>query len=343
MNIFIFHHLLLIILILFSFYPPVYATTDHERSPSLGASREIRGIDLSCDFLYYKAVSDSSSFVFKTTPSLDTPNTGNWGGVFVYPDWDYDFGFRTNIATPVRWGAWLLSAGWMFFKNTSDKVSVSSPEETLFNQASSPDLNISGNNFVKEANGVWSLHMHLFDLSMKSPIFINHTIHITPKMGIEGSLIRQKLICKYSDFLIQNLAYNDVTSGVSYKNNTWGVGPMLGAEVSLNMPYLFTIKFLSEFSLLFGECKAKTHYNNIPEVDTDIVSNITMLFPHTRIQVNLQKEWRFWGCCWGFIVGWETQIFSRQLNAHYYSTIVSGSTGSDLMIQGPFFRGTLRF
>ena len=174
-------------------------------------------IETSFDLLYFKAISDDSSFVFKTEKGLNTSTSGNWGGSFITPSWEYEPGFRMGLATPLRWGDWKIAAGWTFVRNESNTVSEKSNTYNLFNRLASASLISFQNSFSKHANGSWKSTINLFDLALKSAIIINKTYKITPSMGINSAVIQQELKVKFSDFLIPNPLFPSVVNKVVYE------------------------------------------------------------------------------------------------------------------------------
>jgi hypothetical protein len=61
-------------------------------------------------------------------------------------------------------------------------------------------------------------------------------------------------------------------------------------------------------------------------------------------QAGINKQWVFKrGASLEVALGWELQIWEKQLRLNYFSTFVSTPSGSDLSLYGPFFKANIGF
>lgn len=304
---------------------------------------EKKSLKISGDLLYFKAVEDSLSFIFNTTNSLDTKNTGQFGGSFVEPDWEYTTGFRLALSIPTTLVSWDLDFGWTSVSNNSNKVSKTSNSYSIYTELSQVNLGSSGDAFVNNASGKWHLNLNAFDITLASQIDMNKNLRLKPVLGVEGAIVKQKMAVSYTNFIIQS-TYANPPQRVFGKNSTWGIGPKVGLGMTVCMPV--DINFFASFSSLFGKGKAKTTYSNMlnqPNVPTSIMANLTRLFYQVQLQISVEKSWEWKKGFSSVSIGWETQSWFRQLRLNYYATIESPSPGSDLTLQGPFAKILIGF
>lgn len=309
----------------------------------MGDQTKKKSLKVSGDLLYFKAVEDSLSFIFNTTDSLDTKNTGQFGGSFVEPDWEYTTGFRLALSIPTTLVSWELDFGWTSLENNSNKVSKTSNSYSIYTELSQVNLGSSGNSFVNNASGKWHLNLNAFDITLESLIDMNKNLTLRPILGVEGAVVEQKMSVSYTNFIIQSI-YATPPQAVLGKNSTWGIGPKVGLGMSVCMP--ININFLASFSSLFGKGKAKTTYSNMlnqPDISASITANLTRLFYQVQLQISAEKSWKWNNRLFSFSIGWETQSWFRQLRLNYYATVEAPTPGSDLTLQGPFAKILIKF
>ncbi len=197
--------------------------------------------------------------------------------------------------------------------------------------------------------GKWSLKMDVIDIVCRRPFPVgDHTI-ITPIIGVKSSFIHQKVQVDY-EFL--SITYPNLSTPRSMLglNRCWGVGPQIGVDVKMLLPKETSFVVGGVFSGMFGTFRPTTKYSNLTSECGDqsgafwLKDTISRVFVVSQIQGAFSRTWQVnkTGSL-EFVLGWECQVWWRQMRLDWYSTVVYPPAGSDLYLQGPFMRAFLTF
>jgi hypothetical protein len=300
---------------------------------------------ISADFLYFKAVEDSLAYALRT-PSAWV--SGRFSGSFVEPDWDYFPAVRAALAITTA-TCWDIAAYWTYVYS-SRSTSASSDSYDLYTIMTQATPALSGNAFVNHVAGKWKLNFNVAELLLEGSICLTKNFSLQPAFGIAGAMIRQNVNVRYEDYLIVSPAVSP--QHVTGKNATWGVGPKIALGMVFFMPRDFSFDFLAGFASLLGKSDAKTKYSQFlksqalvtsPNDFLEFTEDSNRLFSMMQIQASLEKRWGCDGDGFSLMLGWETQVWFRQMRLNYFGTIDAVSTGADLTLQGPFIRASLLF
>lgn len=299
------------------------------------------------EWIYFKAIEDSLKYAQKTpqNPTL-TPISSS-----VEQKFDYTSGVRVGLEYRLPKNSWEIGANWMWYETHNDRINDSSDSFGILAVLALPVYGISQNSQVNGVKGNWSLKINSVDLDFKMPLHISKKFILTPLGGIKAGFVSQTIKVDYSDFLIlQPLANTPQT--IEGRNTMWGVGPMIGMEANFLFTKLFSIFFKGNVAGLCGQFNLKTTYSDFLGVPAE--AKLTVRDTNYRIslveqiQAGLEKKWQFGKRDRKYLeidlsVGWEVQVWTKQMRLNLFDTFVEPSNGSDLTLYGPFVKGEFRF
>ena len=307
--------------------------------------------NLSFDLLYFKTVSDSMQFTFKESEGANIALiNNNTKGRYIEPNWKYEPGFRMNFGVPTYVGNWEVDMGWTWIRNHASKSCKGSNYDFYNIQGSSIGSVNYATSYFSRTRSKWDMLLNVFEVVLKNPIQIQKSFKFCPIIGVEGAYINQKLNIKnqlpFSD--TQPGALANIVPHIDNKNDTWGVGPKVGFEVTFVMPLEFHFNFLASFASLFGQGYAKSKYS-VVNYGGDMAtggrtsSHQTRLFTQIQLQAALEKVWSFNKSSVALEAGWETQTWFRQLRLNPAPNIEIPSAGSDLTLQSSVWKDHFYF
>ena len=297
---------------------------------------------VSLDILYLQASEDSLRYAEKNVNTLVY-------GKPVEQQFSYELGFRLGVSAPLENNEWSLGAGWMHFHSTPPVVHASDASGNMFPTLTEGNLFSPGNTQLSDVRGKWSLKMDVMDIVCRRPFPVgDHTI-ISPIIGVKGAFIRQKV---QVDYKFASITYPNLSTPRSMLglNRCWGVGPEIGVDVKMLLPKEISFVVGGVFSGLCGTFHPTTKYSNLTSQCGDqpgafwLKDTISRVFVVSQLQGAFARTWQVnkTGTL-ELILGWECQIWWRQMRLDWYSTVVYPPAGSDLYLQGPFMRAFLTF
>lgn len=314
---------------------------------SLPAPPEQRGIHHKNQFvvfgdcIYFKALEDSLNYAEKIPQNATfTPTVKS-----VSQKFDYELGFRIGLA--YNFAPWEFTTAWMRYYIDPPTRHASEEDFGLLATLTTPVWGALGNSLVSSAKGSWKLHIDSIDALIRR-IFCFDNLSISVLSGIKASIIEQIVNVDYKNFQIE---FSDQVSPskVKGKSTFWGVGPTLGIELAYGSFKEFRIFFNGYFSCLMGEFNTKTLYLEFEPETTPSNSEIAIKNSETRIsiveqlQAGIEKRWRGKHTFVEIALGWEVQVWQKQMRLNYFSSFVSPPSGSDLNLYGPFLRLKIGF
>jgi hypothetical protein len=288
------------------------------------------------ELLYFEAIEDSILYADKV------PQNSTYRPVIKTfeqnPSWSP--GFRLSFDTCLSYNNWEVGTNYTFYYNHPHRVHKTSDDFSIFGVLVIPAFGINGNSFAKEVHGSWDLMMNVFDLVLKKSLWSTEGFAIKPLGGIKACIINQKMKTTYKNFRI-DFPQDTTPQKMTGKNDVWGIGMQVGAEMRYELPAQFSLFFNANFSCLWGLFNLKTVYkdmlNSPSKAKISVKDNKHRIFPSTQIQTGFSKEWEFKSNKKvGIALGWEMQIWWRQLRMNWFSTLVTPPDGSDLTLNGPF-------
>ncbi|MDP1614497.1 MAG: Lpg1974 family pore-forming outer membrane protein [Methylococcales bacterium] len=313
------------------------------------------------DALYFKPIQDNLRY--GETHSMDFIPPGH----SIDQKFSYKLGVRVGVDIPIWYDGWEIDSTYTYFHPSMPPARVVDPGQFLFMsliQSYFPLVNNSLNVQCGEVKGSWHLKMDVLELLLKRTCQISRSFFISPIMGIEASLIRQRVTVNYLNIYINNGSLVP-SSGpiinpqkVIGANETWGVGPELGTELRFVMPKEVNLFFRGSFSCMFGKMESTTKYTDrlgstgaFPNIVTVPVSGSSILkdnavqtFSMMQLQASLSKVFGIGKhSSLEVLVGWETQFWWNLNRIEWYSSLTLPSGGADLSLQGPFGRVEYKF
>lgn len=294
--------------------------------------------NLVVDYLYFRAIEDTLKYG-ETNFNLSAPTHA------IEQDFNYNSGVRATVNIPT-YDRWLLSGSYTYFRAHPSKVTASDPAGNIFANLVVPTYFSPVNQQVTNLSGEWTIRMQVFDILFKKGIVIGKSLQVEPFFGLQGCSIKQQVDVDYIYSKPRaSLAPPQKVKGISRVS---GIGPELGTEVKLLFPCQISFFARGGFSCLLGSFKMHTDYGNL--LNCPVSRKISLhdhklrIFSVAQLQVALSKWW-----CTSrnseleLTVGWETQVWWRQMRMNWFSTLASPPDGSDLTLHGPFVRLSLGF
>ncbi|WP_215217048.1 Lpg1974 family pore-forming outer membrane protein [Candidatus Rhabdochlamydia sp. W815] len=292
------------------------------------------------DYLLFRAIEDTLKYG-ETNFRLIPPPSHD-----IEQDFSYNPGIRVTLNIPT-YDYWLLSGSCTYFRADPSRVTSDDPTGNIFANLVAPTYFSPVNQQVSHLSGKWELKMQIFDVLFKKGLMIGKSFIIEPFFGVQGCTIKQKVDVHYTFFKPRtSLRPPQSVKGISRVS---GVGPELGAEFRMVFPYRISLFARGGFSCLLGSFKGHTDYGDLlgcssSSTQISLKDHKLRLFSSMLLQIALSKWW-----CTSrsseleLTLGWETQIWSRQMRMNWFSTLASPSEGSDLTLHGPFVRFSLSF
>ncbi len=318
--------------------------------PHKEAPRELEPLDslrymrVSADFLYFKAIQDSLTYSIKT-PLDSTGGPAFSGGSLKEPSWKYSAGVRLDIDWPIRWDEWEMGASWTYLSNNASQTASGSATSSFYTVLSQSNVGLSGNNYATSASTSWKLLFNIFELNFAKSVVLSKGLKIRPILGAQAALIKQNNYVKYTYINDNPSATSPQT--VNGNNKIWGLGPKIALDTTLVMPYQLDLNFLASVASLYGQGKGVARYssfiNTLTPFSESVVTQANRLFTNMQLQISFEKEWTWDDISFAIAAGWETQTWFQLARINYYGTITEPVAGSNLTIQGPFFRAFLAF
>lgn len=293
------------------------------------------------DFIYFKALEDSLNYAERVPQNATfTPKVKSISQKF-----DYEPGFRVGMGC--NFAPWEFTTVWMRYYIDPPTKHVSERDFGLLATLATPVWGALGNSLVSSAKGSWKLDMNVIDVLIHRTFGFKN-LSISPLSGIKTAFVKQIVNADYKNFQIE--FPNTVSpSKVKGKSSFWGIGPTLGVELNYGSPRAFHVFFNGYFSCLMGEFNTKTFYLEFEPETTPSNSEITIKNSETRIsiveqlQAGIEKKWIGKSSFIEIALGWEVQVWQKQMRLNYFSSFVSPPSGSDLNLYGPFFRLKIGF
>jgi hypothetical protein len=296
---------------------------------------------LSGDFLFFKAIEDSLNYAEKLPQnSTFSPKVKSVGQRF-----DYEPGYRVGAVYSNN--PWKFTMMWMHYDISPSSRQASESDFGLLATLATPVWGALGNSLVSQVKGHWKLQMNALDILLARVLCFNK-FSFTPLSGIKAALIEQKIHTQYKNFQI-DFPDEVSPSKVTGKSSFWGVGPTLGIELNYFIAKKFSIFFNGQLSFLAGNFNTKTLYQEFepdvtpPDSEIDIKNSETRISAVEQIQAGIDKVWSAKRAFIEIALGWEIQVWQKQMRLNYFSTFVSPPSGSDLTLYGPFLRLRVSF
>ena len=296
--------------------------------------------NLNIDYLYFRAIEDTLKYG-ETNFSLVPPPSHN-----IEQDFSYNPGIRATISIPT-YDHWLLSGSYTHFRVYPSKVIINDSTGNIFANLVVPTYFSPVNQQVSRLCGEWELKMQIFDVLFKKGLMIGKSLLIEPFFGVQGCTVKQTVDVNYIFFNPRtSLKPPQKVKGVSRVS---GVGPELGAEFRLVFPCQMSLFARGGISCLLGSFKMHTDYGNLlgcslSSTQISLKDHKLRLFSSMQLQIAFSKYWR---SSLNFelelTMGWETQVWWRQMRMNWFSTLAFPPDGSDLTLHGPFIRLSLGF
>lgn len=294
--------------------------------------------NLVIDYLYFRAIEDTLKYG-ETNFNLRAPTHA------IEQDFSYNSGVRATVNIPT-YDRWLLSGSYTYFRAHPSKVTASDPTGNIFANLVVPTYFSPVNQQVTNLSGEWGLKMQIFDVLFKSGLVLGKSFELEPFFGLQGCSVKQQVDVHYAYFRPRTSLAPPKEWKVSVEVS--GIGPELGTEVKLLLPCQISFFARGGISCLLGSFNMHTDYGDLlncpPSQKISLKDHKLRLFSAVQLQLALSKWW-----CTSrsseleLTIGWETQMWWRQMRMNWFSTLAFPPDGSDLTLHGPFARLSLGF
>ena len=297
------------------------------------------------DVLYFKAIEDSIKYAEHIPQNQTfTPTVKS-----ISQDFEYNPGFRVGVNGAFDHELWNVRATWMHYRARPQSKHASTTDFGLLATFAVPVWGSLGNSQVNKVKGNWNLLINAIDLDVRR-MFNIKGFSITPIAGIKGGLIEQKVNIHYGEFLL-DFPLLVPPRTIEGKISFWGVGPLLGIELGYLLNNQFKFFALGTISYLTGGIDTKTLYrdfstqNILPPENSQVKiedSKMTVSI-FEQLQLGMDKRWIFKRWALELAIGWEVQIWGKQLKLNSMGTFITPPDSGDLSLYGPFLRAKIDF
>lgn len=329
------------------------------------ATAPLESIGFMVDLIYFKPIEDSLTYAVTNSFTMGPPTSP--AGKLVEQEFAYRPGARVGVLIPLDYDEWEFDINYTYFHSNAPTTTASDPGQFLFTTLTNsywPLANNALNNQCGHLTGNWKLKMDFVDFEFKRPFLVGKALMISPVLGIKASLVRQHVRVEYGNIFPNYYGIGTpilAPQTVVGKSKVWGVGPEFAAEMKLLVPRKVSLFMRGAFSCMFGQFNMTTKYTDFlaysstggstpvltigGQTGSNIIQDkITRLFCVAQLQGAVSKWWMLGRCSsLELMLGWETQIWWRQMRMNWFSTLANQPDGSDLTLQGPFARMTLTF
>jgi len=252
---------------------------------------------LLADFLFWNAQEDGLDFADKAIrkDNLD------YKGKNIEPDFDrWAPGARLGLGFFFGWDdQWNFGLTWTYFHNKATEHAHTSDPFLMFPtwgggsgiQGTTSPFKIPAitGNHVLAASADWRLNYNIFDLEIGRNYFISKAIAFRPRVGIRGSSIDQHYDVHYHS-LYQDLSFpfsHEGSSSMKATNDSWGIGPRLGCDLSWHFTEHWGLVGSLSGSLLYGRFDVEQKYDGF------MIEENLLAFPITTSLVPLLNKNKF--------------------------------------------------
>lgn len=286
-------------------------------------------VEVEVDFLYWGASQEGNAYALSGALNQVGDSSGpKPKGELYEPGVSASSSFKIGLGKYLDHDDWKLAAKYTYFTTHSDsKARASSslnPLEPIF--IYSPVNSImqkviyEDEAFVDEAKADWKLLLNNIDLTLEKDFFPTTWLSFSPFIGLQGAFIEQKLNVDYSVVDIQNIDYELGENQIKFKQNYWGLGPVIGLNTLWSFVDHIGLYFDASLSALWGQFSSKvrsydTYYGRyLKTLIANQSYNPHTISPVVDIAIGLQfilnqdnKNNHF-----RFLAGWEQQIWWDQ-------------------------------
>lgn len=300
------------------------------------------------EFLYFKAIQDGLKYaqLVPQTPSY-TPISSPIDQTFKYSPGSrigISFILPNNKDGEIR-------LNWMYYYSHPHHADVETTNFSVLAVSSLPTYGIPQNQLVDSVVGKWRLIINAFELDFNVPLQLSKRFRLSPAGGIKAGFIDQHIQVDYADFQIIQPTAN-TPQEIKGKSHMWGVGPLLGLEGKILLPSDYGVFFKGSAAALAGRFRLSTSYKDFLLAPAGAKLKVTdhkwRVSVVEQFQAGLDKTWKIKRQTKipmevEIALGWEVQVWTRQMRLNMFDTFVEPSDGSDLTLYGPFARFGMRF
>lgn len=224
------------------------------------------------DFLWWKVEGqglDLGKNVLIERAGLD-PSTGNYANVtrdskVKSLDFKYEPGFRIGLWFSFPRKKWDIVCAWTQLNtkaeaNGTSHLDPNSPPGNIYD-AFVPYWETLAQNFPDHCHGKWELNINVVDAEFGREYGITSCFLIRPYFGLRFAQLDQEY--KVKSDANQSGSFNSATyvytSEVNAKNSFAGIGPRLGCDVELQIPWGFALFGKGAGSLVYGRFDSHSH------------------------------------------------------------------------------------
>lgn len=309
-------------------------------------------VSFTVDYLYFKAIQDG----LKYAQWVDQDQTFRPISSSIDQPFNYSSGSRIGVSYILpnsKDGE--LRANWMYYYAQPHTVHATSDNFSILAILALPTYGINQNNLVETVEGKWRMLINAFELDFKIPLHLAKRLIFSPSAGIKFGFISQHIDVHYSNFQIFQPNAN-TPQHIKAKSHMWGIGPLVGLAGKFLLPRNYTLFFTGGVAGLAGKFRLTTDYtdflsggNGAPEnAKLKITDHKWRVSVVEQLTTGFDKTWSIKRTNktpieMGLSLGWEVQVWTRQMRLNMFDTFVEPSDGSDLTLYGPFARWEMRF
>ena len=202
-------------------------------------------------------------------------------------DYPYKDGFRLGGGAVFPGNDWQLEVDWTrFYHNLRDEKAGDAPNLIAL------WMHPEDHDFIswEKASFSWDLKFDTLDLDLLRVLFVNENFSIAPRIGLTRAWIQQFFHVRYEAALDGDSGFlPGAWYNVRYSNDFRCVGPQIGFDARLWVPWGFNIGLGSSALIAYGQFHLHRIDMSSDYANLDLIENINRFKP--RVQALIALEW----------------------------------------------------
>lgn len=189
---------------------------------------------VTADFIWWKPNQEGTSVSY---PGYSNGTSNAPSGTALYPNFEFQPGFKLGVGTTMRHDGWDLYANWTWFRSED----VNGRHHTKGSETQWTDLSYSNNGTtapsiwaVQNASTRWNMHFNVIDLELGRNFWISKYLTLRPHFGLKTAWIHQNQHVEFDGIgtdAAASLASTEKAE-LDFKQHFWGLGLRTGLNTS---------------------------------------------------------------------------------------------------------------
>lgn len=294
------------------------------------------------EFIYLQTIVDDLRFAEKVPQTVNlTPR----GSPIVQKN-SYDPAVRLGFDVSLG-DHWEIGAQWMYVNVVPKSAHAADSNYGIFASLASNVFGAGGNSYTNSVSGRWHMNMNVVNITLDKALCVGDVLQLRLEAGAQAAFLHQHMHVNYGTFRIDN-ANASTPRTIRGHTDTWGVGPIIGLETRLLAVKWLDIFILGQYSPMIGFFDYSTAYSDLTNAPAGakitLHSNNRKMFSMWLLKAAAAKRFDITNSAsFDVMIGWETQLWQRQVRMDFFNTISGARYDSDITLNGPFIRLSANF